>query len=659
MIAKVIEFSVRNRWLVILAWLGVAVWGLFAVLHTPVDAIPDLSENQVIVFADWMGRSPQDIEDQVTYPLSVQLQGLAGVKVIRSSSEPNFSMITIIFDEKTDFYFARNRVLERLSTVLAQLPPGVTPVMAPDATALGQIFWYTVEGEGRSLDELRAIQDFLVRYQLASIPGVAEVASVGGFVREYQVDVDPEKLRAYDLPLGALYAAVAASNMSVGGKVITQNNTEYLIRGVGWLKGVGDLEDVVVSSRGGVPIRLRDVATVQLGAAFRRNALEKDGKEAVGGVVMMRLGGNPLELTDAIKQKIRQVQSGLPEGVRIVPFYDRTRLIHSAIHTVTATLREEILIASIAILLILSHFRSAVVVCVTLPLAVLISFLFMYYAGIPSNIMSLSGIAISIGILVDAAVVTVENATHELKEHFGDDKVRGDTTEIVVKACRLVGRPIFFSVLIMLLSFLPVFSFGGQEGKLSHPLAWTKTFAMLGVAVLSITLVPALIPLFVKGRLRGEEENWIVRSFIHVYRPLLSWVIDRPAVVWWLMAVILALGAGFVGSPFVSALILAMGIIALVLGVRQTGWTIWILIALVIVAFVAAATGRGDDNLLARLPMALRLLRHSHLQRGQVAGADAGARHCGIRTASEGRLRVGLFRRRSFPPPTEAYRGHL
>src|SRR5215217_4068094 len=247
MIARIIEFSVRNRWLVISVWLGIAVWGLYAVLHTPVDAIPDLSENQVIVFADWMGRSPQDIEDQVTYPLSVQLQGLAGVKVIRSSSEPNFSMITIIFDEKTDFYFARNRVLEKLTTAQTQLPAGVTPVMAPDATALGQIFWYTVEGDGRSLDELRAIQDFLVRYQLASIPGVAEVASVGGFVREYQVDVDPEKLRAYDLPLGAVYSAVAASNMSVGGKVVTHNSTEYLVRGVGWLKGVADLENVVLS----------------------------------------------------------------------------------------------------------------------------------------------------------------------------------------------------------------------------------------------------------------------------------------------------------------------------------------------------------------------------------------------------------------------------
>jgi Cu/Ag efflux pump CusA len=602
MIAKVIEFSVRNRWLVILIWLGVAVWGLYATLHTPVDAIPDLSENQVIVFADWMGRSPQDIEEQVTYPLSVQLQGLAGVKAIRSSSEPNFSMITIIFDEGTDFYFARTRVLERLATAQAQLPAGVTPVMAPDATALGQIFWYTVEGEGQSLDELRAVQDFVVRYQLASIPGVAEVASVGGFSREYQVDVDPARLRLYELPLSNVYSAIAASNLSVGGKVLTHNNTEYQVRGVGWLRGVGDLENVVVASRGGVPVRVKDLATVQVGPAFRRNALEKDGQEAVGGVVMMRLGQNPLEITKAVKQKIREMQSGLPEGVRVVPFYDRTRLIESAIHTVTGTLKEEMIIASIAVLLILSHFRSAIVVCVTLPLAVLISFLFMYYSGIPSNIMSLSGIAISIGILVDAAVVTVENATHELKERFGEARVRGDTTEAVVKACRLVGRPIFFSVLIMLLSFLPVFSFSGQEGKLSHPLAWTKTFAMVGVAVLAITLVPALIPLFIKGRLRGEEENWIVRSFTHVYRPLLAWMIDRPAVVWWLMAVILSLGAAFMSSPLWPAIALAAGILFVVLGVRRTGWTMWLVVAVVVSAFVATA---GHSLEYERLPLAI------------------------------------------------------
>jgi Cu/Ag efflux pump CusA len=599
MIARIIEFSVRNRWLVILVWLGVAVWGLYATLHTPVDAIPDLSENQVIVFADWMGRSPQDIEEQVTYPLSVQLQGLAGVKAVRSQSEPNFSMISIIFDDKTDFYFARNRVLERLTTAKASLPADVTPVMAPDATALGQIFWYTVEGEGRSLDELRATQDFVVRYQLASVPGVAEVASVGGMVREYQVDVDPAKLRAYGLPLSAVNNAIAASNMSVGGKAIVQNNSEYLIRGVGWLKGIQDLENVVVGSPQGVPIRVRDLAAVQLGPEFRRSALEKNGREAVGGVVMMRVGENPLAVTQAIKQKIRQLQSGLPAGARIVPFYDRTRLIESAIHTVTSTLREEIIIASIAILLILAHLRSAVVVCVTLPMAVLVSFLFMYYLQIPSNIMSLSGIAISIGILVDAAVVMVENATHELKEHFGDKPVSGDTTEIVIKACRLVGRPIFFAVVIMLLSFVPVFAFGGQEGKLSHPLAYTKSFAMVGVAVMAITLVPALIPIFIKGRIKSEEQNWIVRSFIHIYKPVITWTIDRPGVVWWLMAIILTLGAGFIDSPLVSAICLAAGLVFVVLGVRQSGWTVWLLAGLLVVAFLSTRLVGGSE---IRLP---------------------------------------------------------
>ncbi|MGA2497763.1 MAG: efflux RND transporter permease subunit [Tepidisphaeraceae bacterium] len=600
MIARIIEFSVRNRGMVIIAWLGIAIWGLYAVLHTPVDAIPDLSENQVIVFADWMGRSPQDIEEQITYPLSVRLQGLAGVKVIRSSSEFNFSMITIIFDEKTDFYFARTRVLERLATAQASMPAGVTPYLAPDATALGQIFWYTVEGEGKSLDELRAIQDWTVRYQLNSIPGVAEVASVGGMVRQYEVDVNPAKLRVYDLPLGALYSAIGASNMSVGGKTIVQANSEYLIRGVGWLEGVTDLENVVVASRNSVPIRLKDVATVQLGPEFRRSSLEKDGREVAGGVVMMRYGENPLAITQAIKDKIRDLQAGLPQGVRIIPFYDRTRLIESAIHTVTGTLREEIIIATIAILLILTHFRSAFVVCLTLPMAALVSFLFMYYLNIPSNIMSLSGIAISIGILVDAAVVMVENATHELHLHFGKEKVRGDTTELVVHACRLVGRPIFFSVVIMLVSFLPIFAFSGQEGKLSHPLAFTKSFAMIGVAIMAVTLVPALIPLFIRGKLSGEEDNWIVRSFINIYKPLLSWIIDRPGFVWWIMGAILSLGAGFIGSELVAALALAAGIIFVVLGVRQTGWTMWVVVLALIATFLG--TGLAGEKVALNLP---------------------------------------------------------
>jgi len=559
MIPQVIENSVRNRFIVLLIVAVVAVWGTYAVLKTPIDAIPDLSENQVIVFTDWMGRSPQEIDDQITYPLSVNLQGLAGVKAIRSSSEFNFSMINIIFDDKTDFYFARTRVLERLNIAGQLLPSGVVPYLAPDATALGQIFWYTVEGDGYSLDELRAIQDWYVRYQLY-VPGVAEVASVGGFVREYQIDVDPDKLRAYDLPLGSVFIAVARSNVSVGGKVYFEANAEYLIRGVGWLRGAKDLENVVVAERQGVPIYVRNVAKVQMGPEYRRSMLEKNGREAVGGVVMMRYGENPLAVTRTVKSRIEQLQAGLPSGVKIVPFYDRTNLIEGAIHTLKGTLKEELIVASIAILLILTHVRSALVVCLTLPLAVLISFILMYYLGIPSNIMSLSGIAISIGILVDASVVMVENATHELTREYGHGKVKGDTTEIVVRACRLVGKPIFFAVLIMLISFLPVFALGGQEGKMFHPLAFTKSFAMVGVALLAITFVPAMIPIFIKGRLRREEDNWIVRSFINIYKPVLTWLMNVPAAGIWFVAFLFILGAGFIGSRSLFLVVLALAL---------------------------------------------------------------------------------------------------
>jgi Cu(I)/Ag(I) efflux system membrane protein CusA/SilA len=562
MIPQLIEYSVRNRFIVILVIALVAVWGVYCVMKTPIDAIPDLSENQVIVFTDWMGRSPQEIDDQITYPLSVNLQGLAGVKAIRSSSEFNFSMINIIFDDKTDFYFARTRVLERLNIAGTFLPPGVVPYLAPDATALGQIFWYTVEGDGYSLDELRAIEDWYVRYQLY-VPGVAEVASAGGFVREYQVDVDPDKLRAYQISLGSVFDAVARSNIAVGGKVFFEAKAEYLIRGVGWLRGVHDLEDVVVAERNNVPIYVRNLAAVQLGPEYRRSMLEKNGGEAVGGVVMMRYGENPLEVTQAIKNRIEALQAGLPSGVRIVPFYDRTRLIEGAIHTLSGTLKEELIIASIAILLILTHVRSAIVVCATLPLAVLVAFILMYYLGIPSNIMSLSGIAISIGILVDAAVVMVENATHELTRQFGHEKVRGDTTEIVVRSCRLVGKPIFFAVMIMLISFLPVFALGGMEGKMFHPLAFTKSFAMVGVALLAVTFVPAMIPIFIKGRLRGEEDNWIVRSFIHIYKPVLTWLMKVPAAGLWFMGFLFIIGGGIVGS---HALFLGVLAVALFFG---------------------------------------------------------------------------------------------
>lgn len=546
MIEGIVEWSIRNRFLVILASIVVGVAGFRALMTMPVDAIPDQSENQVIVFTDWMGRSPQEIEDQVTYPLTTKLQGLAGVKVVRSSSEFNFSMINVIFDDSTDYYFARQRVLERLATVAPELPQGVTPYMAPDATAVGQIFWYTVEGEKTDLGELRAIQDWYVRYQLNSVPGVAEVASVGGAPREYQIDLDPNKLRSYGVSLGEVYSAVQRSNSAVGGRVIHKGNAEYLIRSVGWIKDVEDLKKTVVAERGGVPIYLKTIAAVQMGPGFKRSVLEKDGREVVGGVVMMRFGENPLEVTRRVKEKITTLSPGLPAGVRIVPFYDRTPLINKALETVSATVREEIIISTVMIVLIMGHLGGAFVVSITLPLAILFSFLLMKIFGIPSNIMSLAGIAISVGILEDQAVVMTENAAHHLTRRFGNRRVTGNVLDTIIPACRTVGRPIFFSILITIVSFLPVFALTGRSGKMFHPLAWTKTFALIGVALLAITLVPALIPIFLRGRIKSEDDSWLVRTMITIFKPMLSWLMDRTTLVCWLFAVIL--GCGYLAS---------------------------------------------------------------------------------------------------------------
>ncbi len=546
MIENIVEWSIRNRFLVILAALVVGVAGFRALMTMPVDAIPDQSENQVVVFTDWMGRSPQEIEDQVTYPLTTKLQGLAGVKVVRSSSEFNFSMVNVIFDDSTDFYFARQRVLERLATVAPELPQGVTPYMAPDATAVGQIFWYTLEGTNTDLGELRAIQDWFVRYQLNSVPGVAEVASVGGAPREYQIDLDPNKLRSFGISLGEIYSAVERSNSSVGGRVIHKGNAEYLIRSVGWIKNLEDLKDTVIAQRGGVPITLGTIATVQMGPGFKRSVLEKDGNEVVGGVVMMRYGENPLEVTRRVKEKITSLSAGLPEGVRIVPFYDRTPLINKALETVSATVKEEIIISTVMIVLIMGHLGGAFVVSITLPLAILFSFLMMKIFGIPSNIMSLAGIAISVGILEDQAVVMTENAAHHLTRRFGTERIRGNVLDVIIPACRTVGRPIFFSVLITIVSFLPVFALTGRSGKMFHPLAWTKTFALIGVAVLAITLVPALIPIFLRGRIKSEDESWLVRTMITIFKPMLSWLMDRATLVCWLFVCIL--GTGYLAS---------------------------------------------------------------------------------------------------------------
>ncbi len=550
MIEKLIEYSIRNRFLVMTLAASLTVWAVYAVLQTPVDAIPDLSENQVIVFTDWTGRSPKEIEDQVTYPLSLKLQGLAGVKAVRSSSEFNFSMITLIFADNVDFYFARQRVLERLTLASTFLPEGVVPYLAPDATALGQIFWYTLEGGDLDPGRRWALQKYYVGPEINSVPGVAEVGTVGGVPQEYQIDVDPNALRAYGITLGELYDAVAKSNSAVGGRVIQKNNAEYLVRGVGWIEGIQDIENTVVTERGGTPIYVKNVAAVQLGTQFRRSVFEEDGNEVVGGAVMMRYGENPLAVTDRIKHKVQELQSALPAGVHIVPAYDRTRLIHGAIDSLKEVMGHEMFIAGLAILLILMHVRSVFVICITLPLAVLFSFLMMWLlrvlhvVDVQANIMSLAGITISIGILVDQAIVMVENATHHLKEHFGDRKVTGDTRAIVIRACRTVGRPIFFSVLIILVSFIPVFAMSGREGKLFHPMAFTKSLAMVGVALISVTLVPALIPTFIKGRLRSEEENWIVRSFINIYKPVLTWALDKRNFVMWAFAALLILAAG-------------------------------------------------------------------------------------------------------------------
>jgi Cu(I)/Ag(I) efflux system membrane protein CusA/SilA len=558
MIEKIIAYSVRNPFLIVFLALVVAGIGVWSVINTPVDAIPDLSENQVIVFADWPGRSPQEVEDQITYPLSVNLQGLAGVKAIRATSEFGFSMINIIFEDRIDFYFARQRVLERLSIASTFLPTGVAPYLAPDATALGQIFWYTVEGDGYDLGRLRAIQDWYVRYQLYSVSGVAEVASVGGFPIEYQIDVDPNKLRAYGVTLGELYSAVERSNSSVGGRIVQKANSEYLVRSVGWIRSLDDVRNIVIKTMGGTPIYVSSVATVQFGSSLRRASLEKNGNEAVGGVVLMRYGENPLAVTQRIKAKIEQLQAGLPPGVRIVPFYERTALIHRAIETVTGTLKEEMFVASALILLVLWHVRSAIVVCITLPMAMLVSIILMRFMGIPSNIMSLSGLAISIGVLVDSSIVMVDNATHELYAHFGRRRVTGDTRELVLPAMQTVGRPIFFSVMIMVISFIPVFALGGMEGRMFHPLAWTKTFALVGVSILAITFVPAMIPLMIRGRLHSENDSWLIRSVTEIYLPVMRYLLDHPWPIVLLTGVIFICGA--VPTGWWIAFYVALGI---------------------------------------------------------------------------------------------------
>src|SRR5882672_8303775 len=522
MIDRLIEVSLRNRFLVVAFFLLLGGWGYWALLTTPIDAIPDLSDNQVIVFTDWSGRSPQEVEDQITYPLTVSLQGLPGVRVVRSSSAFGFSMINVIFEDSVDLYFARSRVLERLNLLTKALPTGVVPTLGPDATGVGHVFWYTVEGKGYSLRDLRSLQDWFIRYQLNSVPGVAEVASIGGTVRQYQIDVEPTRLRAYKIPLSAVVDAVLRSNRNVGGNVVEASGSWSVVRGLGLIESVRDVEDIVVGAEGGVPIFIKQVAQVKIGDAFRAAALVKGTDEAVGGVVVARYGVSTVDVINRVKEKIRALQVGLPAGVQIVPFYDRSALIERAVQTLRRALIEETIVVTLVNIVFLLHFRSVLIVTIPLPLAILTAFLFMRYLDISSNIMSLAGIAIAIGVLVDAAIVVTENAFRFMEKRGVDPRDRRAVAATVLDATRLVGRPIFFSMAIIVLAFIPVFALTGQEGKLFHPLAFTKTFSMVGATLLSVTLVPVLCSLLIGGKIRGEESNPIMRPLVWAYRPILA-----------------------------------------------------------------------------------------------------------------------------------------
>jgi Cu(I)/Ag(I) efflux system membrane protein CusA/SilA len=614
-INRLIEWSLRNRFLVVCGVFFLVAFGTRALYRTPVDAIPDLSENQVIVFADWAGRSPQEVEDQVTYPLSVGLQGLAGVKTVRANSMFGFSMLTIIFEERVDNYFARTRVLERLNLLAAQLPAGVVPQLGPDATGLGWVYQYYLHVDpahahagahtksasqlstlnsqpAYDLGQLRALQDWFIRYQLNAVLGVAEVASIGGFVRQYQIEVSSLKMRARKVTLKDVMAAVGASNLNVGGKVIEENGMEFVVRGLGLVKSLADLENIVLMERGGVPIYLKDVATVQIGGDFRRGTLDVDGREVVGGIVVMRNGENALATINRVQEKIRAIQPSLPPGVTIKSFYDRAELIERTIDTLKHALAEEIILVTLAHIIFLWHFRSILIVTVPLPLSILVSFILMERFGISSNIMSLSGIAIAIGVLVDAGIVMTENVirhcegaeeekgkkvisaglassqalaisaassatspSSSLAPTGGEGRGEGEnapaapavssppaaalntpalitnhssrltaeeTWQVVLTSAQQVGRPIFFAMVIIILAFLPVFALSGQEGKLFHPLAFTKTFAMIGSTLLAVTIVPVLCSFLVRGPFHSEDRNWVMRVLLAIYDPILD-----------------------------------------------------------------------------------------------------------------------------------------
>jgi len=526
MIDAVIAWSLRNRFLVLLASAGVVGAGIWAMRTTPLDAIPDLSDVQVIVQTDFSEQAPQIVEDQVTYPIASEMLKVPGARVVRGYSFFGLSLVYVIFEDGTDIYWARSRVLEYLNGIRRALPPNVEPSLGPDATGVGWVFEYVLASDHLDLASLRSLQDWYIRYQLTSVPGVSEVASVGGFERQYQVEVNPERLRAFDIPVTRVAQAIGDHNVDIGARVLEMGGREYMIRGLGYLNGIEDIENVALGAlANGTPIRVADVATVQLGPAPRRGAADWNGRgEAVTGIVVMRFGADALKTIEAVKRRLAEIEQGLPAGVQLLTAYDRSDLIHRAIATLRDKLVEESLIIAAVVVLFLLHARSALVAIVTLPLGILISFIVMRAIGINANIMSLGGIAIALGTMVDAAIVMVENMHKHLERSDGSQS----PWEIALASARQVGPPLFFSLLIITFSFLPVFALEQQEGRLFKPLAFTKTFAMAGGALLSITLVPVLMGYLVRGRIRQERANPINRALQWMYRPVIELTLRRP-----------------------------------------------------------------------------------------------------------------------------------
>ena len=557
MLAKIIVWSGRNPFLVLLATLFVVIGGVIAVMKTPLDALPDLSDVQVIVYTEYPGQAPQVVEDQVTYPLTTAMLAVPKSKVVRGFSFFGASFVYIIFEDGTDIYWARSRVLEYLNFASSRLPKGVSPSLGPDATGVGWVYEYVLLAKNRTLAELRTIQDWYVRYQLTKAPGVAEVASIGGFVQTYQVTVDPLKLRTFGIPLSKVSQVIRDSNRDVGGRVVEMAETEYMVRGKGYLRSKGDIEALVVKSEGGTAVLIRDIARVELAPDERRGLTELNGEgEVVAGIAMARYGQNALEVIHNLKIKVTEIAAGLPDGVTIEAVYDRSDLIHRAIETLKRTLLEESLIVAAVCVVFLMHMRSALVAILMLPVGVLIAFIAMRLLGMNSNLMSLGGIAIAIGAMVDAAIVMIENA-HKHIERLKPDHTVKERADAMLAACKEVGPALFFSLLIITVSFLPVFTLESQEGRLFSPLAYTKTFSMAGAALLSVSLVPVLMLLFIRGKIMPEAKNPLNRFLIWIYRPIIAAVMRWKKTTIALAVITLAVSyypASQLGSEFMPTL---------------------------------------------------------------------------------------------------------